>query len=164
MAKKKDLSGKPKKPASSPRRSGGGSDKAVEKNRIAKGGSGGEEISSPEVQAVGRYLKISPTKMRGVLDLVRGEPLEEARRILKFSSRRGALMCLKVLDSAIANARRRKDFNEKSWIVSDIRADKGPVFRRKLDYKARFGRGLIKTCSTHLTIKIKKERKASDGA
>lgn len=116
-----------------------------------------ETVELKEAYAVGRYLRISPTKIRGVLDLVRGETVAEAERILRFSPKKGAKVILKVLNSAIANAKTRGQFDEKSWTIFDARADKGPIFRRKLDPKARGGRGLITTLSTHLKIVIRQE-------
>jgi large subunit ribosomal protein L22 len=107
-----------------------------------------------KVRALGRYLKISPTKVRGLLDLIRGQSVSEARRLLRFSSRKGARLALKVLDSAVANAKDKGSFSEERWVVSDARADKGPLFRKKRDPKARGSWGLINTPSTHLKIVI----------
>ncbi len=104
------------------------------------------------VYAHGRYLKISPTKVRDLMDLIRGKGLGEAETILKFSGRRGGEVALKVLRSAQANAGSRLD--KGVWIVLEAKVDKGPIFRRKLDPKPRGARGLITTSSTHLTIGI----------
>jgi len=110
-----------------------------------------------EAFAVGRYLKISPTKVRGVLDLIRGQPVVEARRILRFSPRRGARFALKVLNSAAANAGISGGVDGRAWSVFEARADKGPSFRRKRDHKARGQWGIIATPSTHLIIKIREK-------
>jgi len=119
---------------------------------------------SREARAVGRYLKISPTKVRGVLGLVRGRTVVEARRILRFSPRKGARFALKVLDSAVANARRVSGtVGEENWVVSDARADKGPVFRKKRDPKARGSWGMIATPSTHLKIVISAKGESASG-
>ena len=114
-----------------------------------------EAVGPKEAHAVGKYLKISPTKVRGVLDLIRGETVAEAERILRFSPKKGAKIALKVLNSAVANIGAKGQFDEKSWIISDARADKGPIFRRKLDPKARGARGTIATPSMHLKIVIR---------
>lgn len=128
-----------------------------EASKAAKTAKVAETVRPKEAHAVGRYLRISPTKVRGVLDLVRGETVVEARRILRFAPKKGAKIALKVLNSAVANATVKGQFDEKSWIVFDAWADKGPIFRRKLDPKARGGRGLITTPSTHLKIVIRQE-------
>lgn len=119
-----------------------------------------EKTLPAEAYAVGRHLRISPTKVRGVLDLVRGETVAEGKRILRFSPKRGAELTLKVLNSAVANAKTKGQFDEKSWIVVEARADKGPLFRRKLDPKARGSWGMIKTPSTHLKIVIRHQPEA----
>lgn len=105
-----------------------------------------------EAQAVGRHLHISPTKVRDLLRLIRGKRVIEAETILKFSQRKGGRLALKVLRSAEANA--GSGFDKKSWVVVDARADKGPIFRRKLDPKPRGRSGSISTPSTHLRIVI----------
>lgn len=105
-----------------------------------------------KARAHGRYLKISPTKVRDILDLIRGENVAEAERILRFSGRKGARAALKVLASAQANAGVGAD--KEGWVVTEASADKGPRFRRRLDPKPRGQAGLITTYSTHLTIGV----------
>ncbi len=105
-----------------------------------------------KARARGRYLKIPPTKVRDILDLIRGESLEEAERILKFSGRKGARAALKVLRSAQANA--GVGSNKEGWVVTEAVADKGPRFRRRIDPKPRGSAGLITTYSTHLTVGV----------
>ena len=116
-----------------------------------------DKLPPKEAYAVGRYLKISPTKVRGILNLIRGETVAEAERILRFSFKKGAKIALKVLNSAVANVKVKGRLDEESWFVVDARANKGPLFRRKPDPKARGGRGMITTPSTHLTIKIREK-------
>lgn len=131
--------------------------KEVKDSKVTKTAKVAEATGPKEAYAVGRYLRISPTKVRGVLNLVQGETVAEARRILRFSPKKGATVALKVLNSAVANAKAKGHFDEKSLIVSDARADKGPLFRRKMDPKARGARGMISTPSTHLKIVVRQE-------
>ncbi len=51
-----------------------------------------------------RHIRQSPYKVRRVLDLVRGLPVDEARVVLDFTNRRAADTVKKLLDSAVANA------------------------------------------------------------
>ncbi len=113
-----------------------------------------------EARAIGRYLKISPTKVRDLMRLVRGKSVAEAETLFKFSLRRGGTLALKVLRSAEANA--GVGFSKAGWVVAAARADKGPIFRRKVDIKARTSRGSISTPSTHVTIVIKRQAPDSD--
>lgn len=110
-----------------------------------------------EAAAFGKYLKISPTKVRDFTDLIRGKRVAEAETILKFSGTRGGQTVLKVLRSASANA--GAAFNKETWVVTESRANQGPIFRRRVDPKSRGSRGLITTPSTHITIVLKKEIK-----
>jgi len=108
-----------------------------------------------EAWAVGRYLKISPIKVRDLVRLIRGKSVAEAETILKFSLHRGGEFALKVLRSAEANA--GAGFSKEGWVVTDARADKGPIFRRKVDMKARSLRGVISTPSTHIRVVVKQQ-------
>lgn len=108
-----------------------------------------------EAHARGRYLKIAPTKVRDLMRLVRGKRVGEAETILKFSLSRGGRIALKVLRSAEANA--GSGFSKEGWVVTEARADKGPIFRRRVDPKSRGSRGLISTHSTHLQITVRRK-------
>ena len=57
-----------------------------------------------KAHAQAKHVRQSPFKVRRVLDLVRGLPVDEARVVLQFTNRRAADTIKKVLDSAIANA------------------------------------------------------------
>lgn len=107
-----------------------------------------------EAMAFGKYLKISPTKVRDFTGLIRGKRVAESETILKFSGTRGGREVLEVLRSASANA--GPGFDRETWVVAEARTDKGPVFRRRVDPKSRGSRGLIRTPSTHLTIRLKR--------
>jgi len=106
-----------------------------------------------EAHAFGRYLKISPTKVRDLARLIRGKNVSEAETILKFSGTRGGGEILAVLHSASANA--GAAFNKEKWFVAEARANQGPIFRRRVDPKARGSRGIILTRSTHLSIVVR---------
>ncbi|MEX1061777.1 MAG: uL22 family ribosomal protein [Patescibacteria group bacterium] len=105
-----------------------------------------------QVKARGRYLKVAPTKVRDLLDLIRGKDLVNAQAILRFSGRKGGQAALKVLKSAIANAKNPSDLE--NWFVTEARADKGPIFKRSLETKPRGARGLKTTSSSHIEIGI----------
>ena len=58
----------------------------------------------PESRATMKYVRTSPRKMRRVVDLIRGQHVEEARRILRFSGLGASRDVEKLLNSAVANA------------------------------------------------------------
>src|SRR5271154_4607895 len=62
-----------------------------------------------EAQALARYVRMSPQKVRLVVDLIRGQRAEEALHILRYTKKRAAHDIEKVLRSAIANAERKAE-------------------------------------------------------
>ncbi|MDP1710689.1 MAG: uL22 family ribosomal protein [candidate division WWE3 bacterium] len=114
-----------------------------------------------EARAVGRYLRISPTKVRDWVRLIRGKRIAEAETILKFSGTRGGEAVGEVLHSAGANA--GAGFDKNTWVIAEARADQGPIFRRRVDPKSRGSRGLITTPSTHLKIVIRERKTVNRG-
>ena len=61
-------------------------------------------VASEEVKAIARYIRMSPFKVRRVLDQIRGRSYREALIILEFMPYRACEPILKVLRSAVANA------------------------------------------------------------
>ena len=103
-------------------------------------------------QAKGRYMRVSPTKVRDVIGLIRGKDVNTSLAIL-YHTRRGATDRIgKVLKSAISNAK-QKGLTEDQLFISNIYADQGPVWKRFR--AAAFGRatGILKK-TTHLTIEL----------
>ena len=74
--------------------------------------------------------RISPYKVRQVLELIRGKSAEKASVILKFSDKKAARIILKVLNSAMANAEHNYGMDLDKLYVHEAFADKGPVMKR----------------------------------
>ena len=85
--------------------------------------------SLPEARAKLTFLRVAPRKARLVADLIRGLPVEEARQQLEFSARAVARPLLKLLDSAIANAR-HENLDEDNLYVHRIWVDAGATIHR----------------------------------
>ncbi|MER3435348.1 MAG: 50S ribosomal protein L22 [Leptolyngbya sp. ERB_1_1] len=83
-----------------------------------------------EVKAVARYIRMSPFKVRRVLDQIRGRSYREALIILEFMPYRACEPVLKVLRSAAANAEHNEGLNRGDLVVSQAYADQGPVLKR----------------------------------
>jgi large subunit ribosomal protein L22 len=83
-----------------------------------------------EVKAIARYIRMSPFKVRRVLDQIRGRSYREALIILEFMPYRACEPVLKVLRSAAANAEHNEGYNRADLIVSQAFADQGPVLKR----------------------------------
>jgi large subunit ribosomal protein L22 len=104
-----------------------------------------------ETRAVARFVRISPQKVRLVVDLIRGKKVEEADRVLAFTRKRAAGMVRKVLKSALANATNNPNIDEKILYVKDVYVDQGASWRR---WRARaMGRAAqIKKRTSHITV------------
>lgn len=97
------------------------------------------------------HLHIAPRKARLVADLVRGKKAEEAQVILNFAVKRASNPVLKLLNSAIANAKTTKNVPASDLFISKITVDEGPAGKRVLP-KSR-GRGeIIKKKTSHVTL------------
>lgn len=76
-----------------------------------------------------KTARISPTKVRGVINLIRGKRVDEALAILQTSPRRGAMFVKAVVESARANAD-QKEADIRKLYVSHASVDSGPTLKR----------------------------------
>ncbi len=114
-----------------------------------------------EARATLRFERISPQKTRLIADMVRGRNVEEAKKILRFTQRRGAEVMLKLLNSAVANAEVKNVEDPEILLIHEVWVDQGPVHRR---YRPR-ARGRADTWrrpTSHLTIVVKEDVKAKE--
>ena len=81
-------------------------------------------------QAHAKYIRISPRKVKIVIDLIRGKSAEEAQYILTYTPKAASPIVLKVLNSAIANAVNNKGLNVKDLYVAEVYANPGPTLKR----------------------------------
>ncbi|MDI6591661.1 MAG: 50S ribosomal protein L22 [Patescibacteria group bacterium] len=98
-----------------------------------------------------RYLRIAPRKVRLVADLIRGKKVEEAQNILNFTVKRAAKPLLKLLKSAIANAKNNFQLEESNLYISKILVDEGPKYKR-WRARARGRADQIQKKTSHLTL------------
>jgi large subunit ribosomal protein L22 len=108
-----------------------------------------------EVQAVAKFVRISPRKARLVVDHIRGRSVPEARTVLAFSERAAAREISKVLRSAIANAESNPSllWDGDELVVSSAYVDEGPTIKRwRARARGRVSRINKRTC--HITIKV----------
>ncbi|MCU1460710.1 MAG: ribosomal protein bacterial type [Acidimicrobiales bacterium] len=106
------------------------------------------------VRALARYVRVSPTKVRQVLDLIRGQDVQRAREILRFCDRDAAEVVGKVLDSAVANADANHELHDSEELyVSACYADEGPTLKRwRPRARGRATRIRKRTC--HVTVLV----------
>ena len=80
-------------------------------------------------KAEGKFLRLSPSKVRQVIDLIRHKDALQAESILKNINKRPKELLIKILRSAIANAK-VKGFNAEQLYVSRIICNNGPSWKR----------------------------------
>jgi large subunit ribosomal protein L22 len=115
-----------------------------------------------EAKATARYIRITPRKLRRSVDLIRGQHVEDARRILRLSPLGPNVTVIKVLNSAVANAEQKAAIPE-NLVVSRAWVDDGPTLRR---FQPRaMGRATkIRKRTSHVTIVVKSlEEEVSGG-
>ncbi|MCG6973531.1 MAG: 50S ribosomal protein L22 [Desulfobacterales bacterium] len=104
-----------------------------------------------EVKAAAKYVRISPQKVRKLVDAVKGKPVEDGLNLLKFMPQKAASIVEKTIRSAVANADQIPDIDVDSLVILNITADQGPTLKR---FKARArGRGTrILKRTSHITV------------
>jgi len=104
-----------------------------------------------ETKAEAKFVRISPRKIRLVMDQVRGKRVEEALGLLSFAPQKGARILKKLLDSAVANAEQNSGIDVDTLYVKKVYANEGPTLKR---FRPRaLGRATrIRKRTSHLTV------------
>ena len=109
-----------------------------------------------EAKAIAKYVRMSPSKLKPVTDLVRGKDVNEALTILKFTPGRGAELVEKVVQSAAANAENNFDMNPDELYVAEVYANQGPTMKRfRAGAQGRASMILKRTSHIGVTLKEK---------
>ena len=108
---------------------------------------------SKEARAVVKYLRISPRKVRLVVNAIRRKPVPAAFAVLTALNKKAARLVEKGLKSAVSNAK-VKGLNETRLVVSQIKADGGPVMKRFMARAMGRADEILKR-STHLTVVLR---------
>jgi large subunit ribosomal protein L22 len=108
----------------------------------------------PEARATAKYLRTSPRKMRRVVQMITGQHVEEARRILRFSPLGATHDVGKLLNSAVANAEQQPGVIAENLVVDRAWVDEGPTLRR---FRPRaYGRATrVRKRTAHVTLVVK---------
>ena len=109
------------------------------------------ELDTPNARATVRYLPVSPYKIRQVLDLVRGLPVDDAIRVLQLCEKDAADNVLKLLDSAVANAEHNQQLPADELYLARIWCDEGPT-RKSGQARARGRYFRVRKRTSHVTI------------
>lgn len=104
-----------------------------------------------ESKAVAKYVRISPRKVRLIMDQIRGQKAGDAMNSLAYSSTKGARLVKKLVHSAVANAEENMNVDVDSLYIKKVYADEGPTLKR---FRPRaMGRATkIRKRTSHLTV------------
>jgi len=106
-----------------------------------------------EVRAIAKRLSIAAQKVRLVADQVRGKPVADALDVLNFSTKKGAVLVKKTLESAIANAEHNEGADVDDLRISEIFVNEGMTMKRiRPRAKGRADRILKRSC--HITVTV----------
>jgi large subunit ribosomal protein L22 len=105
----------------------------------------------PSATAVARFVRMSPTKARRVIDLVRGKSVEQALDILRWAPQEASEPVAKVIASAAANAQNNEGLDPSTLVVATIYADGGPTAKR-IRPRAQGRAFRIRKRTSHITV------------
>ncbi|MBN2559193.1 MAG: 50S ribosomal protein L22 [Clostridia bacterium] len=111
-------------------------------------------IGRDEGRACAKYVRISASKAKLVLDLIRGKGLEEAYAIVKYTPRAASEYILKLLQSAEANAVNNFELDKEKLFVAEAYAGQGTTMKR-LMANARGSASRIRKRTSHITVVLK---------
>lgn len=111
------------------------------------------KLESNQAFAVGKYIGISPQKVRLVADLVRGKKATDALTLLRFTPKIAAEPVGKVIASAVANATENKQLNLNDLVITDIWVDGGAMRQwRRFAARGRFRPLQRKSCHINVIV------------
>lgn len=115
----------------------------------------------PGSYAIARHVRMSPTKVRRVVDVVRGMPVTDALAVLKFQPQAAAEPVAKVVASAAANAEYTEGLRSEDLFISTAFVDEGVTLKR-IRPRAKGSASRINKRGSHITVVV--EPKAVKGA
>ncbi|GAA4292112.1 MULTISPECIES: 50S ribosomal protein L22 [Mycobacterium] len=114
----------------------------------------------PSAVAKARFVRVSPTKARRVIDLVRGRSVADALDILRWAPQAASEPVAKVIASAAANAQNNNGLDPATLVVATVYADEGPTAKR-IRPRAQGRAFRIRKRTSHITVVVE-SRPAKD--
>ncbi len=117
----------------------------------------------PSAVAVARFVRVSPTKARRVIDLVRGKSVAEALDILRWAPQAASEPVAKVIASAAANAQNNDGLDPATLVVATVYADGGPTAKR-IRPRAQGRAFRIRRRTSHITVVVESRPTKDQGS
>jgi len=109
-----------------------------------------------QVKSIYRFARISAFKAREVTREIQGLPATDALDLLRYTPKKAALLVIKTLKSAIANAENNNNLNAANLVVQEAVVGEGATFKR-FQPKARGSAGPIRKRTSHIRIVLTDE-------
>jgi large subunit ribosomal protein L22 len=114
-------------------------------------------VEKPTSKAIAKYIRISPNKVRRIIDQIRGRSYQEALMILEFLPYKACTPICKILNSAAANAENNYNLKKQNLFIKTIFANQGPTLKRMQPRAQGRGYKILKpTC--HITVILQTNR------
>jgi large subunit ribosomal protein L22 len=120
-------------------------------------------IEYPSAMAKARFVHVSASKARRVIDLVRGKSVEEALNILRWAPQGASETVAKVIASAAANAQNNEGLDPSTLVVASVFADEGPTAKR-IRPRAQGRAYRIRKRTSHITVVVESRPSNNQGA
>ncbi len=117
----------------------------------------------PSASAKARFVRVSASKARRVIDLVRGKSVEEALDILRWAPQAASEPVAKVIASAAANAQNNEGLDPTTLVVATVFADEGPTAKR-IRPRAQGRAYRIRKRTSHITVVVESRPAKNQGA
>ena len=128
--------------------------KATKKAKEEKKPEAPKKPAPTEARAIAKNVRVTPRKVRLVIDLVRGLPVKQALGILDNLNRAASEPVMKLIKSAAANATNNFGMDEDALYIAEIYACDGMRMKRYMPRAKGSASGLVKRCS-HITVVVK---------
>lgn len=114
-----------------------------------------------EAKAVEKYIRISPRKIKYVVDMIKSKPVEDAIDILSLTPKRAAVVVKKAIESAVANATENHKMKEEDLFILKILVNEGPTLKR-FKPRARGRATRIRKRTAHLSVYVSDGKEKED--
>lgn len=104
-----------------------------------------------DVKATGKYMRISPQKVRKIVGVVKGKPVDSGLSQLKFMPQKASGMVEKIVRSAVANADHNAGIDVDALVIKNIIVNEGPMLKR-FRPRARGRATRILKRTSHITV------------
>lgn len=119
--------------------------------RVREKAAARRENADRRPHATAKYIRISPRKVKIVIDLIRGKQVDDALAILMFTTKSASPVVEKLLNSAIANAENNLELPRDELYIAEIYANPGPTLKRYVARSRGSASPILKRTS-HITI------------